>query len=146
MRPEIDAYLREHGAQYTTEALRRQLIHAGHDAAQVDTALREWEAGRGAQLTETRTVSRRFWRWAIGLHLAAGVLASVWLLLGSTSGGYIGIALIILGLVLLIGLSISGLIGRALIGRGMAAALVFPVISALLIGGTCMAMAGPVTI
>jgi hypothetical protein len=44
MRPEIEAYLREHGAKYTTDALRRQLIDAGHDPAEVDAALREAEA------------------------------------------------------------------------------------------------------
>jgi hypothetical protein len=146
MRPEIETYLRENGARYTSDALRQQLIGAGHDAAEVDAALHEWEAARAGQPTETRTVGRRFWRWAIGLHFIAGVLAAVWLLLGNTSGAYIPIALIFLGLVLVVGLTISGSIGRALIGRGMAVALVVPVISALLIGGTCMAMAGPVTI
>ncbi len=146
VQPEIDAYLHENGAKYTTKALRQQLLHAGYEAAEVDAALRETEAARGAQLAETRTDGRRIWRWAIGLHVAAGVVATVWLLLGSTSGAYIGIALIMLGLVLLIGLTISGLIGRALVPRGVAVALVLPVISALLIGGTCMAMAGPVTI
>ena len=146
MKPEIEAYLREHGAKYTTEALRRQLIAAGHDAAEVEAALRETEAARAPQLSETLSTRRRFWRWVIGLHIAAGAIATVWLLLGRTSPSYVGIALIILGLVLVIGLTISGLIGRALIGRGLAAALVIPVISALLIGGTCMAMAGPVTI
>jgi hypothetical protein len=53
---------------------------------------------------------------------------------------------IVLAVVLLIGLGISGLIGRGLLGRGMGVALVIPVISALLVGGSCMAMAGPVAI
>ena len=36
MRPEIEAYLRDNGARYTTKALRTQLIHAGHDPAEID--------------------------------------------------------------------------------------------------------------
>jgi hypothetical protein len=146
MKPEIEDYLRENGTRYTSEALRQQLIAAGHDPTEVDAALRETEASRAPQLAEARSGRRRFWLWAIGLHIAALVVATVWFLLGSTSGAYIAIALVVLALVLLIGLTISGLIGRALIGRGMAVALVLPLISALLIGGTCMAMAGPVTI
>lgn len=146
MRPEIEAYLRENGARYTSDALRKQLIFAGHDAAEVDAALRETEGTRAPQLSETRTARRRFWRWALGIHIAAGLLATVWLLLGTTTAGYVWIGVVGLGVVLLIGLTISGLIGRALIGRGIAVALVLPVVSALLIGGTCMAMAGPVTI
>ncbi|MGH2429699.1 MAG: hypothetical protein ACRDGV_12630 [Candidatus Limnocylindria bacterium] len=145
MRPEIEAYLREHGSKYTTEALRKQLIAAGHDPAEIDAALREMEA-RGPQLAEARAIRSRFWRWAIGLHVAALAVATVWLLLGATSADYVWIVVVVLGVVLLIGLGLSGLIGRALLGRGMAVALVAPLISALLLGGTCMAMSGPVLI
>lgn len=45
MRREIEAYLHKNGANYTTKALRQQLIHAGYDAAEVDAALLETEAG-----------------------------------------------------------------------------------------------------
>jgi len=44
MRSEIEAYIREHGSTYTTDALRNQLIAAGHDPSVVDAALREAEA------------------------------------------------------------------------------------------------------
>lgn len=70
----------------------------------------------------------------------------MWILLGATSASYAVFVAIVLGIALLIGLGISGLIGRALLVRGMAIALVVPLISALLLGGTCMAMAGPVAI
>ena len=43
MRSEIDAYIREHRVKYTTDALRRQLVEAGHDPSEVDEALREAE-------------------------------------------------------------------------------------------------------
>jgi len=145
MRPEIEAYLREHGAKYTTEALRKQLITAGHDPAEIDTALRETQESRGPQLAETRTLRSRFWWAAIGLHVAALAVATVWWLQG-TNSSYVSFFMVILGMMLLIGLGISGLIGRALLGRGMAVALVVPLISAVLLGGTCMAMSESVLI
>lgn len=146
MKPEIAAYLREHGARYTTEALRKQLIDAGHDPAEVDAALRETEATRAGGALETGSLRGRFWLWAIGLHLAALAVAILWILNGATRDPYVGIAVVVLGIVLLIGLGISGLIGRALLGRGMGVAVVVPLISALVLSGSCMAMAGPVTI
>ncbi len=81
MRPEIEAYLREHGSRYTTEALRSQLIAAGHDPAEVDAALRETEAiriGQAGRRADSRTqpgpctssvascgwpASSCWWRW-----------------------------------------------------------------------------------
>jgi hypothetical protein len=71
MRPEIEAYLRDHGARYTTEALRRQLIQAGYDPAEIDEALRETEVARGPQLAEFRGSRSRFWWLTFGLHLGA---------------------------------------------------------------------------
>jgi hypothetical protein len=51
--------------------------------------------------------------------------------------------LVILAVVLLIGLGISGLAGRGSVRDGrLAGALVAPVISALLIGGSCLAVGG----
>lgn len=146
MKPEIDAYLREHGSRYTSEALRQQLIAAGHNAAEVDAALREAGATRAAHVSETGSLRGRFWLWAIGLHVAALAVATVWILIGATSQVYVGIAIVVLGIALLVGLGISGFVGRALLGRGLGVAVVAPLISALLLGGTCMAMAGPVTL
>jgi hypothetical protein len=146
VRPEIEAYLASNGAKYTTRALRQQLIHAGYEAEEVDAALQETEAARAPQFAETLALRSRFWRSAFLLHAVALVLATAWILLGRTSSTYAGPAVIVLAVVLLIGLGISGLIGRGLLGRGMGVALVIPVISALLVGGSCMAMAGPVAI
>jgi hypothetical protein len=142
MKPEIEDYLRKHGGKYTTKALRKQLLFAGHDAAEVDAALAETEATRAPQFEETRQLRRRFWLVAIGLHLIALVAATAWWALWINSA-YAGFVPFILGFFLIIGLLISGLIGRGLLGRGVAVALVVPLISAALLGGTCMAMAGP---
>jgi hypothetical protein len=138
MRPEIEAYLRDNGARYTTKALRQQLIHAGHDAAEIDAALQETEAGRAPQFAATRASRSRFWWSVIGLHLAVLVLVSIWVFTKSYT--YAPIAAIILALMLLVGLAISGLIGGALVPRtGLMAALIVPVISALGLGGICLA-------
>jgi hypothetical protein len=141
MKPEIEAYLREHGGRYTTEALRRQLIDAGYDANEVDAALRETEVARGPQLAETRTSRSRFWWTAIGLHLGALVLVTAWLV--SRGYTYAPIAAPILGLMLLAGLGISGLIGRSLLRRsGVALALLVPLISVVGLSGLCLAVMG----
>jgi hypothetical protein len=141
MRPEIEAYLREHGGRYTTEALRRQLIHAGYDPNEIDVALRETEVARGPQLAETRTSRTRFWWSAVGLHLGALVLVTVWLVTRRYT--YAPIAAPILGLMLLVGLGISGLIGRRLLrSSGLAVALVIPLISVIGLSGWCLAAMG----
>lgn len=138
MRPEIDAYLRQHGDKYTTEALRRQLITAGYDAAEIDAALRETEVGRGPQLAKTRASRSRFWLLAISLHLAALALVTTWVFIRSYT--YAPIAAIFLAVMLLVGLGISGLIGRAFLPRsGLAVALIVPVISVIGLSGICLA-------
>ncbi|MGH2394130.1 MAG: hypothetical protein ACRDGH_11680, partial [Candidatus Limnocylindria bacterium] len=142
MRPQIQRYLAEHGAAYTPEALRHGLLAAGYDPVEVDAALREWEA-RATDPDSAATHRRRFWRWAFGLHAAVLVVIGVLsLLTGSFATGSWGL-LIILAVVLLIGLGISGMVGRGVLrGSGLSAALVVPAISALLIGGSCLAVGG----
>jgi hypothetical protein len=141
MRREIEAYLREHGSRYTTEALRRQLIHAGYDPSEIDVALRETEVARGPQLAETRTSRSRFWWTAVGLHVGALVLVTVWFV--SRHYTYAPIAAPILGLMLLVGLGISGLIGRRMLRSSrLAVALVVPLISVVGLSGWCLAVMG----
>ena len=141
MRPEIEAYLRENGAKYTNEALRQQLIHAGHDPAEVDAAFREAEAARTQGLAATSGLRSRFRLWVWSLNIVGLVVATIWAFQGP-SRAYAGAVPIVLGVVLLIGLGISGLIGRGMLARGLAAALVVPVIFTLILTGACMAMFG----
>jgi hypothetical protein len=146
MRAEIRKYLQDHADTYTRQAVRSELLKAGYDETDVDAAIAEWEsegparragpAGIGAQRS-------RFWLLAIGLHVAALVVAAIWIA-NSASATYSAVVVIVLGVVLLIGLGISGLIGRWLIPRsGLVVALVVPLVSALLLAGTCMAISGP---
>jgi hypothetical protein len=142
MRPEIDAYIREHGDRYTPEALRQALVEAGYEPAEIDAALQEMQKRRAVSAANGGRRSR-FWLVALGLHLAALVVAGVWIA-NSASSGYGGFVVFVLGVALLIGLGISGLIGRLLIPRwGLGVALVIPLLSAVILGGTCMAMSGP---
>lgn len=141
MRPEIEAYLRNNGAKYTTKALRAQLITAGYDAAEVDAALQETEASRAPRFAETRALRSRFWWAAIALNVAGLVVATIWAFQGPNAI-YAGFVPIALGFFLLISLGISGLIGRALLGRGLMVALLVPLIFTLLLTGVCMAIFG----
>jgi hypothetical protein len=142
MRAEIDAYLRANGAKYTTKALRAQLIHAGHNPGEVDSALQETEAARSSQFAETRALRSRFWLVVWGLNLAGLVLATIWAFEGP-SRIYAGAVPIVLGFFLLIGLGISGFIGRSMLARGLGVALIVPVVFTLILTGACMAMFGP---
>jgi hypothetical protein len=144
MKPEIEAYLRDNGAKYTTKALRAQLITAGHDPAEVDAALQETEAARSPLYADTAALRSRFWRWVWGINLAGLALATFWAFQGSSSS-FAGAVPIVLGISLLIGLGISGLIGRSMLARGLGIALLVPVIFTVILTGACMAMFGPPT-
>jgi len=141
----IRDYIREHGDRYTPEALRQRLLEAGYEPADIDPALREMESHRAASAVDGGRRSR-FWLVAVGLHLAALIVAGIWIA-NSASATYFGFVVIVLGVALVIGLGISGLIGRWLIPRsGLAVALVIPLLSAVILGGTCMAMSGPLVV
>ncbi len=100
--------------------------------AEVDAALQETEASRGPRFAETRAVRSRFWLFVWGLNVAGVVVATIWAF-QSSSRGYAGAAPIVLGFFLLMGLGISGLIGRSMLGRGVAVALIVPVVFTLLL-------------
>lgn len=141
MNPDIKRYLDEHGATYTPEALRKGLLDAGYDPAEVDAALGAWQAERAApQPTEGQ---RTFGRWALWLHVGA-LVAMVVLLVALRGYNAIGLAVIgavVLAIALLIGWAISSLIGRVLLPHtGPVIALIVPAFSAIALGGSCFAL------
>jgi VanZ family protein len=141
MHPEIEDYLRKNGAEYTTKALRRQLLKAGYEAADIDAALEETQAARAPQLAKTKALRSQFWvaAWVVNFVVLVAVSALV-----SSSSPYSGAVFVVLGIVMLLGLGISGTIGSAFLpGRGLLFALAIPVVVALLLGGTCFAMMQP---
>jgi len=139
--PGIRRYLDEHGATYTPEALRKGLVDAGYDPAQVDTALLEWRTeppGKSSQRDR-----QTFGLWALGLH--AGTLVATFALLillrGTTAIEIATIGAIILGIALLLGGTLTWLIGRAILpSTGVTIALIVPAISAIALGGSCFAL------
>jgi hypothetical protein len=141
MNPAIKRYLDEHGATYTPEALRKGLLDAGYDPAEVDAALAGWNP---AESTGPKVqAGRTFARGALWLHVAA--LVAVFLLLVALKGtAAFGTALLgcaVLGVALVIGWAISSLIGRALLpATGAMVALIVPALSAILLGGSCFAL------
>ena len=142
MRPEIEAYLRENGARYTTKALRAQLLRGGYEAPEIDAALEETEAARAPQLASAKALRSQFWGLAFVLNLVVLVVVSA---VVSDNSPYAGATFLVLGIAMLIGLGISGSIGSAfLTGRGLLVALAVPAVAALILGGTCFAMMGGV--
>jgi hypothetical protein len=142
MRPEIEAYLRENGARYTTKALRARLLRSGFDAAEIDGALEETEAQRAPQLASAKALRSQFWGLAFIVNLVVLVAVSA---VVSDNSPYAGATFLVLGIAMLIGLGISGSIGTAfLTGRGLLVALAVPAVAALILGGTCFAMMGGV--
>jgi hypothetical protein len=142
MKPDIRRYFDEHGARYTHEALRQALLDAGHDPAEVDAALLEWNA-QAADTESPANQRRRLWVFTLGVH-AAVLLAITLLSLAIGSFAMLGgVAVGILALVLLVGVGVSGAVGRAVLRRNtLMIAMAVPVISAVLIGGSCLAFGG----
>ena len=138
MRPEIESYLHKNGARYTTKALRQQLLHAGYGEGEIDASLQETETQRAPQFAATRALRSRFWRLSLLLNAATLALVVGWVIIRG-NGTWVVAVLVVLGIFLTIGLGISGLIGRAFLGRGMAVALIAPIIFALVLGGICAA-------
>lgn len=141
MNPDIRRYLDEHGATYTPEALRKGLLDAGYDPAEVEAALAGWNPaeGGGAEAQARQT----FGKWALWLHI--GALVAVFVLLvalkGTTAVGTALFGCAVLGVFLVIGWAISSLIGRALLpATGAWVALVVPAVSAVALGGSCLAL------
>jgi hypothetical protein len=144
VRPEIKRYLDENGARYTSEALRSALLQVGHDPAEVDAALQEWQSEHAGPFVGEESRGR-FRRWTIWLHLGALIVVFVLvILLNGAQGSAVAPAAIaagVLAVLLFLGWAISSLIGRALLPRtGFAVALIVPLISALGLGGTCLAI------
>lgn len=146
MNPDIRRYLDEHGATYTPEALRRGLLDAGYDPTEVDRALDECRTSNAAPADAADRSALR--RLSILIHAGALLVVAVALLLlyGVSQVTTVVIVGIVLGLALLIGYAISWRIGRRLLPRtGLTVALLAPIVSALLLGGSCLALIRGVT-
>ena len=151
MDPRIADYITANRKKYTRQAIRQQLIDAGHDPAEVD---RTWAALETPD--PDAVIGERFWgRFAL---IVIGVNVVVFLLVGLLSGmlGYVfagaggAILPIILGVALAIGALIAwgvvALTGPAKMGptTALVVGISIPLVIALLIGGACYAMVGAI--
>jgi hypothetical protein len=151
---QIDEYIRTNRDRYTREAITQQLMDAGHERDAIDAAwdrlTREPGPPPTAQLANVDDERRKLRRWSFLVYVtvfAAVMLAAV-AVFDTDIGPYAGIVAIVLGFTLLIGWGVSMLIGRALVPHtGLLVALAVPVLAALVVGGSCLAimqgMSGP---
>jgi hypothetical protein len=148
MDPRIEEYIRANRKTYTREAIRQQLIDAGHDPADIDAT---WEMLHAPDPDEAGVAGEgfwgRFWLYLIGLNVAVFLL--VVLSTGALASGAVVLA-IILAVALAIGALISwGIVaatGPAKMGRTTAMVIggLIPLVFAFLIGGACYAMLGSI--
>ena len=145
MRDEIRRYLDEHGATYTPDALRSGLLTAGYDPDEVSAALQEWEAEHAQSPGKRDRGSYGSW----SLLIYAGTLAAVFLVTVFLFESDVGLAVIgavVLLVFLLVAWAISALLGRWVVPRvGWSLALLIPLVFAIGLGGTCLALMSGMT-
>jgi hypothetical protein len=150
MDPRIEEYIRANRRTYTREAIRQQLIDAGHDPAAIDAT---WEMMHAPDPDEAGVAGEGFWGrfflFLVGLNVAVLVLVGLGTgMLGSLQA--YSVVLIVLAVALGIGALISwgivAAVGPEKLGRttAMVIGAVVPVVFALLIGGTCYALVGAI--
>jgi len=144
MDPRIADFIRDNRRRYTREAIRQQLIEAGHDPAAIDATWAALDAP-DPDATAGEGFWGRFWLILLGLN------GAVFLLVFLTTGM---VANFVLAVVLAIALIIGALMawgvvaatGPTKLGRTTAMVIggVIPLIFALLIGGSCYALVGAI--
>jgi hypothetical protein len=146
MDPRIADFIRDNRKRYTREAIRQQLVDAGHNPADIDAT---WEMLHAPDPDEAAVAGQgfwgRFWLYLIGLNVAVFLLVVL-------STGALAFGGVVLAIVLAIALGIGALIswgivaatGPAKMGRTTAMVIggVIPLIFAFLIGGTCYGLLG----
>ena len=148
MDPKIADYIARNQGKYTREAIRQQLIDAGHDPADIDAT---WAVLYTPDPDETSVAGESFWPrfflFLVGLNVAVFLVValSTRMLehLAAGGGALAGIFAVALGIGALIAWGIVAAVGPAKMGRTTALVIgaVIPLVFALLIGGSCFAMA-----
>jgi hypothetical protein len=148
----IDDYIRENNTKYNAQAIREQLIAAGHDPSAVDEAMSRADLGRriyGQHGSESSRPGSGLVGLAWALFAVGGVVGLVGLAMAMSFGSSGGLALPIFGIAYVgIGLGLVTLLRWAIprfgIG-GVWASLIglalFPIFGALMFG-TCVAAFG----
>ena len=90
----INDYILANRERYTREAIREQLIQAGHDTRAIDRALQEaWPESPSAPSGARNTAEQVQIGWAILVYLvgfAAAIWLVVWVVSGSSGASWTG--------------------------------------------------------
>jgi hypothetical protein len=144
MDPRIADYIRANRRRYTREAIRQQLIEAGHEPAEIDAT---WAALDAPDADDVAGEGfwGRFWLFLVGIN------AAIFLIVVLATGMLNSLVLaVVLGVALVIGALIAwGIVaatGPTQMGRTTAMVIggVIPLVFALLIGGSCYALVGAI--
>jgi hypothetical protein len=137
MDPRIADYIRANRRRYTRDAIRQQLIDAGHDPAEIDATWRVLDTPDADDVAGEGFWSR-FWLYLIGVNLVvfAVVAVATGMLTGIGRGGET--LLVIFGIALVFAALIAWAVVRSTrptyLGRGTAMAIgaIIPALLALL--------------
>ena len=149
MDPRIADYIRANRKKLTRQAIRKQLLDAGHDPQEIDAT---WAALEAPDADDTAGPGfwRRFWIYLLGANVAVFLLVGLLtgMLAAIPGGGGI------LAFIFVIVLGIGALIAWAVVGATRPTTLspttatvigiVIPLVFALLVGGSCFALVGTV--
>lgn len=144
MDPRIADFIRDNRRRYTREAIRQQLIEAGHDPAEIDATWAALDAP-DPDATAGEGFWSRFWLFLLGLNAAIFLL--VFLSTGMVNNFVLAVVFAIaLVIGALIAWGVVAATGPAKLGRTTAMVIggVIPIVFALLIGGTCYALVGAI--
>jgi hypothetical protein len=146
--PRIADYIRQHKDRYTRQAIREQLIEAGHEPEAIDRTWAVLDMPDPDDVIGRRFWSR-FWMVLIGINVAVFLLVALASGMLMNLSGYSGM-LVILAIVLtifaLIAWGVVGLTGPSRMRRvpALIVGVTIPLFFALLVGGTCYALIGAV--
>jgi len=144
MDPRIADFIRDNRQRYTREAIRQQLIEAGHDPVEIEATWAALDAP-DPDATAGEGFWGRFWLFLAGLNI--GVFLLVFLLTGMWNSSVLAV---VFAIALIIGALMAwgtvAATGPAKLGRTTALVIggVIPLVFALLIGGSCYALAGAI--
>jgi hypothetical protein len=144
MDPRIADFIRDNRRRYTREAIRQQLIEAGHDPAEIDATWAALDAP-DPDATAGEGFWGRFWLFLLGLNGAVFFL--VFLATGMVNNFVLAVVFAIaLVIGALMAWGVVAATGPAKLGRTTAMVIggVIPLVFALLIGGTCYALVGAI--
>jgi hypothetical protein len=151
MDPRIGDFISKNRKKYTREAITQQLIEAGHDPADVDAT---WAALDTPDPDEAGLAGEGFWSrfflflvgLNVGVFLLVGLTTGMFQNLAGGGGVLAGVFAVALGIGALIAWGIVAAVGPDKMGRTTATIIgaVIPLVFALLIGGSCFALAGAI--